>query len=59
MQMSVSPKEIAEHLVDELGHSKAIETYKYHLGRCNEIETETVWNNIGSALESLHPGSKR
>jgi len=59
MQMSVSPKEIAEHLVDELGHSKAVETYKHHLGRCGSGETENVWNNIGSALESMHPGEKR
>jgi hypothetical protein len=59
MQMSVSPKEIAEHLVSELGHPKAVETYKYHLGRCIESETAQVWNNIGSALESMQPGSKR
>lgn len=59
MQMTVSPKEIAEHLVSELGHKKAIEAYQYHLGRCIDAETTQVWTNIGDAITNMPPGDKR
>ncbi|SCA57630.1 hypothetical protein MTBPR1_60143 [Candidatus Terasakiella magnetica] len=55
MKMSVSPKEIAEHLIDEYGHSKAVEKYQYHLNRCHDQETTSVWQNIGTAIESMKP----
>ncbi len=59
MQMTVSPKEIADHLVSELGHTNAIETCKYHLSRCKEEETASVWTNISHALNNISPGEKR
>ncbi|WP_135076791.1 hypothetical protein [Terasakiella sp. SH-1] len=58
MKMSVSPKEIAQHLIEEHGHSQAIEKYRYHLNRCQDQETASVWQNIGTALESLKHGEQ-
>lgn len=59
MRMTVSPAEIAKHLIDELGHQKASEACKYHLGRCIDDETTSVWVNIGNAVDSMKPGEKR
>ncbi|NVJ90148.1 MAG: hypothetical protein HWE34_00740 [Methylocystaceae bacterium] len=53
MQMSVSPQEIAEHLVQELGHKQAFETFKHHASRCREDETRTIWDKIGSEINRL------
>lgn len=53
MRMSVTPSEIAQHLVKELGHTAAIETFKYHLGRCIDDETAGIWSNIGKALQNM------
>ena len=53
MRMSVSPKEIAEHLIQEFGHAKAMEEYHYHLNRCIDNETASVWQNIGTAIETM------
>lgn len=55
MRMSVSPKEIAEYLVNEFGHQKAIEECHYHLNRCVDAETAGVWHNIGAALNGMRP----
>ncbi|WP_156950695.1 hypothetical protein [Terasakiella pusilla] len=55
MRMSVTPQEIAQHLVEELGHQEALEAYRTHLSRCYDPETAGVWTNIGQALESLNP----
>ncbi|NVK17606.1 MAG: hypothetical protein HWE30_02795 [Methylocystaceae bacterium] len=52
MKMSVTPREIAEHLVEELGHQKALETCRHHLGRCYSPETAGIWSNIGQVLET-------
>ena len=59
MRMTVSPKEIADHLVQELGHTKAIEACEYHLSRCKDDETASVWTNIGNALSNLPAADKR
>ncbi|MDV7340185.1 hypothetical protein RYZ26_11310 [Terasakiella sp. A23] len=59
MKMSVTPKEIAEHLIDELGHQQAIEAYRHHLSRCRDSETQGIWTNIGQVLESINPAEKR
>jgi len=59
MKMSVSPIEIAEHLISELGPQKALETYRYHLGRCIDEETAGIWTNIGSAIEAINTTDKR
>lgn len=53
MKMSVSPQEIAEHLVQELGHKQAFETYKHHSSRCKDNQTRTIWDNIGSEISRL------
>ena len=53
MRMSVTPSEIAQHLVDEMGHTAAIEAYQYHLGRCIDDETAGIWSNIGKALQGM------
>lgn len=59
MKMSVSPREIAEHLVEELGHTQALETCRHHLGRCDNPETAGIWTNIGQVLETITPAEKR
>ena len=59
MKMSVTPREIAEHLVEELGHQKALEECRHHLSRCHDPETAGVWTNIGQHLESYNPAEKR
>ncbi len=53
MQMSVSPLEIAEHLVQELGHKQAFETFKHHANRCKVEETRSIWEKIGSEITRL------
>ncbi len=53
MRMSVSPQEIAQHLVEEHGHAKALEEYRYHLGRCHDDETTGIWENIGNFLQTM------
>ncbi len=58
MRMSVSPKEIAEYLVNEFGHQKAIEECHYHLNRCIDPETSGIWHNVGAALSTMQPAQQ-
>jgi hypothetical protein len=53
MQMSVSPQEIAEHLVQELGHKQALETFKHHSSRCKDDQIRSIWDTIGSEITRL------
>lgn len=55
MRMSVTPQEIAKHLVEEMGHQEAVAAYEYHLSRCIDDETASVWSNIGQALKTMQP----
>lgn len=59
MKMSVTPQEIAEHLVKELGYQQALDASKRHLERCYDPETAGVWTNIGQALQNINPTDKR
>lgn len=56
MKMSVSPQEIAEHLVEELGHQEALQECRYHLDRCRHLpsdRTAKIWQNINMAVQAM------
>lgn len=55
MKMSVSPKEIAEHLVEELGHQKAMEECEKRINRCYDEKTRGIWQHIGTHLQNRYP----
>lgn len=59
MQLSVTPHEIAKHMVDELGHHQAMEESRLRKDRCTCNTLSSIWENISSALEELHPGERR
>jgi len=59
MRMSVTPQEIAQHLVEELGHQEALEAYRTHLSRCYDPETAGVLTAIGRVVASLNPTAAR
>jgi len=56
MKMSVSTQEIAEHLVEELGHQEALQKCRYHLDRCRRLpgdKTANIWQNIDMAVQAM------
>ena len=59
MQLTVTPHEIAQHMIEELGHNQAMEETRRRLDTCQSNSLSDIWQNISNALEDLHPGERR
>ena len=59
MQLTVSPKDIAEHLIREYGHEAARDEFIKRFGNCGDEVVNQIWQQIGDAIEYMTPQIER